>query len=51
VAGLGRNLQPTPGKTNVDRRAALYDTFILMLVFVTVFVLHTGKAIAQVNAP
>jgi hypothetical protein len=28
-----------------------YDTFILMLVVVKVFVLHVCKAIAPVNAP
>jgi hypothetical protein len=34
----------------VDRSAALYDTFILMLVTV-VFALHTGKAVVQISAP
>jgi len=41
---------PTPGKTNVDRRAALYDTFILMLVTV-VLTLQAGEAVVQISAP
>ena len=49
---IGKDLgeQPTPGKTNVDRSAALYDTFILMLVIV-VFAIHTGKIIPYFSAP
>jgi hypothetical protein len=37
-----------PGKTNVDRSAALYDIFILMLVAV-VLALQAGKAVVQIS--
>jgi hypothetical protein len=35
---------------NVDRSAALYDPFILMLVTV-VLALQAGKAVVQISAP
>jgi hypothetical protein len=34
----------------MDRRAALYDTFILILVTL-VFALHTAKDVVQISAP